>query len=145
MICEYNLFNFHFDKLCQTDINFLNGCFSLLNKNQNCIIAVGDEEDESHIIKEILSTEIEPSNINPSEEKSDDKDNSSINMQEYDTNLNPILGNLNQNRRKIDKFISRIGEDLTSICSFRSKKLDVGSYATGSINGYMSLYPSYRI
>ena len=144
MICEYNLFNFHFDRLCQTDFIFLNGCFTLLNKSQNCIIAVGEEENkESHIIKEILCTEIEPTNANPSEEKGEekDKDNSSINLQD-DGNLNPALSGLNQNRRKIDKFVSKINEDLTSICSFRSKKLDVGSYATGSNNGYMSLYPN---
>ena len=147
MICEYNLFNFHFDKLCKTDINFFCGCFSLLNKNQNCIIAVGEEND-SNIINEILCTEIEYANTNQTDEKNDDREKgreaSSLNLSntDIDGNANPNLLSQNQSQRKVDKYISKVNESLTSICSFKSKKLDVGSYATGSDNGYMSLYPN---
>ena len=81
MICEYNLFNFHFDRLCRTDINYFYGCFNLLNKSQNCIIAVGEEND-SPIINEILCTEIEYVNTNQTDEKSEEKgkDNSNLNI-----------------------------------------------------------------
>ena len=146
MICEYNLFNFHFDRLCKTEINFFSGCFNLLNKNQNCIIAVGEEENNSHIINEILCTEYEYVNTNQTEEKNDEsvKNNSNLNISgnDIDSNLNPNLLNQSQYQRRVENFIAKVNDNLTSICSFKSKKLDVGSYATGSDNGYMSLYPN---
>ena len=144
MICEYNLFNFHFDRLCRTDIHFFNGCFSLINNNQNCIIAVGEEEN-TNIINEILCTEIEYSNVNQTEEKNDDKERDSIKEAsnlDLDGNINSNIVNQNQNIRKIENYRAKVGENLTSICSFKSRKLDVGSYATGSDKGYMSLYPN---
>ena len=142
MICEYNLFNFHFDRLFHSDINFFNGCFSLLNKNQHCIIAVG-EEDNSNIINEILCTEIEFVSANPQDEKNEDKEKEKEGSNiDLDGNINPNILNQNQNQRKIEKYISKVNESLTSICSFKSKKLDIGSYATGSDNGYLSLYPN---
>ena len=147
MICEYNLFNFHFDRLCRNDITFFSGCFSLLNKNQNCIIAVGEEEDNSHIINEILCSEYEYVNTNQTEEKNDESvkgNNSNLNISsnDIDGNLNPNLLNQSQFQRRIESFISKVNDNLTSICSFRSKKFDVGSYATGSETGYLSLYPN---
>ena len=146
MICEYNLFNFHFDRLCRTDINYFYGCFNLLNKSQNCIIAVGEEND-SPIINEILCTEIEYVNTNQTDEKSEEKgkDNSNLNISnntDLEGNANPNVLGQSQSQRKIEKFISKVQDNLTSICSFKSKKLEVGSYATGSDNGYMSLYPN---
>ena len=145
MICEYNLFNFHFDRLFKSEINFFSGGISLLNKNQNCIVAVGEEED-THVISEVLCTEIENVNLNSSSEKNEDKEKDTSNLNvtntDLDGNLTPNLLSQNQNQRQIQTFLSKVNENLTSICCFRSKKLDVGSYATGSDDGYLSLYPN---
>ena len=157
IICEYNLFNFHYDKICNNNINFNSGCFSCLNKNQNCIIAVGEEGKDNYVINEVLCTEIENTTnnmLNTSTEKSeakeqtDQKENKEIsnstnpNNNEYDTNLNANIGTQNFNSRSIENYTTKVRESLTSICGIKTKRLDIGSYAAGSDNGYISLYPN---
>jgi hypothetical protein len=154
VICEYNLFNFHYDKICNKDITFFSGCFTYLNKNQNCIIAVGEEGKDNNIINEVLCTEIENNNMlntstdkdkSEKNEKKDETNNTNTNNNnnnDYDTNINPNLPNPNFNSRSIENYTTKVRECLTSICGLKSKRLDIGSYATGSDDGYMSLYPN---
>ena len=155
VICEYNLFNFHYDKLSSNGINFFSGCFTFLNKNQNCIVAVGEEGKDTNVIHEILCTEIENTNVmNTSTEKSETKEkekkdnketninaNSNINN-DYDGNLNLNLATQSINSRKVETYTTKVKEYLTSVCGLKSKRLEIGSYATGSNDGYMSLYPN---
>ena len=153
IICEYNLFNFHYDKICSKNINFFSGCFSYLNKNQNCIIAVGEEENENNVINEILCTEIENNNMlntstekdktEKTEKKEENNNNATQNNNnDYESNINPNLANQNFNSRNIENYTTKVRECLTSICGLKSKRLEIGSYATGSNDGYMSLYPN---
>ena len=148
IICEYNLFNFHYDKICNKNISFFCGCFTSLNKNQNCIVAVGEEGKDNHMINEVLCTEIE--NTSNNNKLNSEKDNSEKNIKkniknmksnDYDSNLNPNLGTP-INTRNIENYTSKVKDCLTSICGIKSKRFEIGSYATGSENGYMSLYPN---
>ena len=80
----------------------------------------------------ILCTEYEYVNTNQTEEKNDEsvKNNSNLNISgnDIDSNLNPNLLNQSQYQRRVENFIAKVNDNLTSICSFKSKKLDVGSY-----------------
>ena len=132
LIIEYNLFNFHFEKISAKIMTYFSGCYSYLNKSQFVLIAVGQEGTDTHIINEVLCTEIEnPGNLlgNIIEKKDSESDNNLINF-----------GNIST--RNIDNYSSKIKESLSSICSIKSKRFDIGSYATGSETGILSLYPS---
>ena len=162
IICEYNLFNFHYDKICNNkNFIFYSGCFTQLNKNQNCIIAVGEEGKDNNIINEVLCTEIENANANPNnannllnsaEQENSEKNvkknikniivNSNTSQNDYDANLNTNIGKQNFNTRNIENYTSKVKEKLTSICGIRSKRFEIGSYVTGSDDGYISLYPN---
>lgn len=151
MICEYNLFNFYYDKICNKNINFYSGCFTYLNKNQNCIVAVGDEGNDNHIINEVLCTEIENTNNNNLNSSEKDKnENDKKNLKEINNSGNQNINNdydanlavPNVNTRNIENYTSKVRECLTAICGLKSKRLEIGSYATGSDSGYMSLYPN---
>ena len=122
LVVEYNLFNYHFEKISNKIVSYNFGSFSYLNKSQTCIMATGKEGQDKFVINEILCTDI---------------DNS--------TNINVDSDNpfpLNSITRTNDLYTHYIDKNLTSICCIKSKRFDIGSYATGSEDGYLSLYPS---
>ena len=99
----------------------------------------------------MLNTSTEKSETKEKEDNKDEnKENKEINNNtnpnninnEYDANINSNLINQNFNRRSIENYVTKVKECLTSICGIKSKRLEIGSYATGSDNGYMSLYPN---
>jgi len=111
-------------------------------------VAVGEEGKDNHMINEVLCTEIE--NTSNNNKLNSEKDNSEKNIKkniknmksnDYDSNLNPNLGTP-INTRNIENYTSKVKDCLTSICGIKSKRFEIGSYATGSENGYMSLYPN---
>ena len=120
LIVEYNLFNFHIEKLSNKIITYTNGAFNYLNKNQTIINSVGIEGGDRNIIGEILCTDVE---------------NTYKNIEAENFNLN------NTNRTN-ELYLTTVEKTLTSICNIKSKRFDIGSYATGSSDGYISLYPS---
>ena len=42
MVIEYNLFNFHYEKISDRPLVYFSGCFSEISKNQFCILSVGN-------------------------------------------------------------------------------------------------------
>ena len=42
MVVEYNLFNFHYEKISDRPLVYFSGCFSEISKNQFCILSVGN-------------------------------------------------------------------------------------------------------
>ena len=50
--------------------------------------------------------------------------------------------NSNAPTKSNENYSSKIKESLASICSIKSKRFDIGSYATGSDDGHLSLYPN---
>ena len=131
MIIEYNLFNFHHEKLSSKIITYFSGCYSYLNKSQSVLVAVGQEGSDSNVINEVLCTEIENVGSFLNEAK---KENN-----EYDPEINNFGNN---NTRNNENFSTKIKENLSCICNIKSKRYDIGSYATGNNNGIMSLYPN---
>ena len=131
MIIEYNLFNFHFEKISSKIITYFSGCYSYLNKTQSVLIAVGQEGSDTHVINEVLCTEIE--NVGNLLGNIGQKDN------ENDNNLMNFGNTLTRNN---ENYSTKIKESLSSICSIKSKRFDIGAYATGSDIGVLSLYPS---
>ena len=131
MIIEYNLFNFHHEKLSSKIITYFSGCYSYLNKSQSVIVAVGQEGSDSNVINEVLCTEIE----NVGSFLIEQKDEKS----EFDPEINNFGNN---NSRNNENFSTKIKENLSSICNIKSKRYDIGAYATGNNNGIMSLYPN---
>jgi len=131
MIIEYNLFNFHFEKISSKIITYFSGCYSYLNKTQSVLIAVGQEGSDTHVINEVLCTEIE--NFGNLIGNIGQKEN------ETDNNLMNFGNTLTRNN---ENYSTKIKESLSSICSIKSKRFDIGAYATGSDIGVLSLYPS---
>ena len=131
MIIEYNLFNFHHEKISSKIITYFSGCYCYLNKSQSVLIAVGQEGSDSNVINEVLCTEIESVGGFLNEQK--DENN------EYDPEINNFGNN---NTRNNENFSTRIKESLSCICNIKSKRYDIGAYATGNNNGIMSLYPN---
>ena len=130
MIVEYNLFNFHYEKISSKIITYFSGCYSYLNKSQSVLIAVGQEGSDTHVVNEVLCTEIESSgNLLSSIRGKEEHDNSLIN---FGSNVT----------RNNENFSTKIKESLSCICGIKSKRFDIGSYATGSDNGILSLYPN---
>ena len=131
MIIEYNLFNFHHEKISSKIITYFSGCYCYLNKSQSVLIAVGQEGSDSNVINEVLCTEIE--NVGGFLNEQKDENN------EYDPEINNFGNN---NTRNNENFSTRIKESLSCICNIKSKRYDIGAYATGNNNGIMSLYPN---
>ena len=131
MIIEYNLFNFHFEKISSKIITYFSGCYCYLNKTQSVLIAVGQEGSDTHVINEVLCTEIE--NVGNFLGNIGQKEN------ENDNNLMNFGNTFTRNN---ENYSTKIKESLSSICSIKSKRFDIGAYATGSDVGVLSLYPS---
>ena len=131
MIIEYNLFNFHFEKISSKIITYFSGCYCYLNKTQSVLIAVGQEGSDTHVINEVLCTEIE--NVGNFLGNIGQKEN------ENDNNLMNFGNTFTRNN---ENYSTKIKESLSSICSIKSKRFDIGAYATGSDMGVLSLYPS---
>ena len=131
MIIEYNLFNFHFEKISSKIITYFSGCYCYLNKTQSVLIAVGQEGSDTHVINEVLCTEIE--NVGNFLGNIGQKEN------ENDNNLMNFGNTFTRNN---ENYSTKIKESLSSICSIQSKRFDIGAYATGSDMGVLSLYPS---
>ena len=123
--------NFHFEKISSKIITYFSGCYSYLNKTQSVLIAVGQEGSDTHVINEVLCTEIE--NVGNLLGNIGQKDN------ENDNNLMNFGNTLTRNN---ENYSTKIKESLSSICSIKSKRFDIGAYATGSDIGVLSLYPS---
>ena len=132
VIIEYNLFDFHFEKISSKIITYFSGCYSYLSKTQSVLIAVGQEGADTHVVNEILCTEIENTNnlLNTNPKENFDADGAYLN---YNTNIQT---------KSNENYSTKIKESLASICSIKSKRFDIGSYATGSDDGHLSLYPS---
>ena len=131
MIIEYNLFNFHHEKISSKIITYFSGCYSFLNKSQFVLVAVGQEGSETNVINEVLCTEIENMGFLSNDKKGQNN--------EYDPEINNFGNN---NTRNNENFSTKIKENLSSICNIKSKRYDIGAYATGNNNGVMSLYPN---
>ena len=131
MIIEYNLFNFHHEKISSKIITYFSGCYSFLNKSQFVLVAVGQEGSETNVINEVLCTEIESMGFLSNDKKGQNN--------EYDPEINNFGNN---NTRNNENFSTKIKENLSSICNIKSKRYDIGAYATGNNNGVMSLYPN---
>ena len=129
MIIEYNLFNFHHEKISSKIITYYSGCFSYLNKSQFVLIAVGQEGSDTHVVNEVLCTEIE--NVGSFM--------GNINSQKDSEHTDSILMASSRNN---ENFSTKIKESLSCICCIKSKRFEIGSYATGSEKGILSLYPS---
>ena len=131
MIIEYNLFNFHHEKISSKIITYFSGCFCYLNKSQSVLVAVGQEGSDTNVINEVLCTEIESVGSFLNDQKNENS--------EYDPEINNFGNN---NTRNNENFSTRIKENLSSICNIKSKRYDIGAYATGNNEGVMSIYPN---
>ena len=110
LIVEYNLFNFHVEKLASKYITYAGGAFSVLSKSQTCIAACGMQNSSTSSITEVVCTEIESPETNE-------------------------IGRTNE------VYITEVDKKMCSLCNIKSKRFDIPSYAAGSEDGYLGLYP----
>ena len=81
LIVEYNLFNYHVEKLSTKYINYSGSCFSVLSKTQTCVAACGTQNSTTNSITEVICTEIE------SQETSEIGRNNELYITEVDKNI----------------------------------------------------------
>ena len=64
LIVEYNLFNFHVEKLSSKYVHYAGGAFSILSKYQTCVAGCGQPKSSMNYITEVICTEIESQETN---------------------------------------------------------------------------------